>query len=118
MASSSSCPSNIKIKSGPIDGDVLWMQAKHVSEHVWNEEEDRKLHIRRAVPTYQGEEEIPEQIFPFLRQSGFYWIMKMRYLKINASLINALIERWRPETYIFHMRCEQYTITLKMFLFY
>ncbi|KAH1226304.1 Serine/threonine-protein phosphatase 7 long form [Glycine max] len=70
MASSSSCSSNIKIKSDTIDGDVLWMQAKHVSEHVWNEEEDRKLHIRRAVPTYQGEEEISEQIFPFLRQSG------------------------------------------------
>jgi len=61
------------------------MQPKHVSEHVWNEEEDRKLHIRRAVPTYQGEEQIPEQIFPFLLQSGFAWIIKMRYLKINVS---------------------------------
>jgi len=28
------------------------MQAKHVSEHVLNEKEDRKLHIRRTVPTY------------------------------------------------------------------
>ena len=34
MTSSSSTPSNIKIKFGPIDDDVLWMQAKHVSEHV------------------------------------------------------------------------------------
>ena len=113
MTSSSSCPSNIKIKFGPIDSDVLCTQAKHISEHVWNGEEDRKLHIRRAVPTYQGEEEIPEQIFPFLRQSGFYWIMKMRYLKINVSLISALIERWRPETHTFHMRCGEYTITLQ-----
>jgi len=46
MTSSSSCTSNIQIKSDPIDGDVLWMQAKHVSEHVWNEKEDQKLHIR------------------------------------------------------------------------
>ncbi|KAH1197669.1 Serine/threonine-protein phosphatase 7 long form [Glycine max] len=113
MTSSSSCPSNIKIKSGPIDSDVLWMQAKHVSEHVWNGEEDRKLHIRRVVPTYHGEEEIPEQIFPFLRESGFYWIMKMRYLKINVSLISTLIERWRPETHTFHMRCGECTITLQ-----
>ncbi|KAH1242498.1 Serine/threonine-protein phosphatase 7 long form [Glycine max] len=113
MTSSSSCPSNIKIKFGPIDSDVLCTQAKHISEHVWNGEEDRKLHIRRAVPTYQGEEEIPEQIFPFLRQSGFYWIMKMRYLKINVSLISALIERWRPETHMFHMRCGECTITLQ-----
>ena len=47
MASSSSCPLHIKIKSGPIDGDVLWMQPKHVSEHVWNEKE------RRSKITYQ-----------------------------------------------------------------
>ncbi|KAL5123904.1 Serine/threonine-protein phosphatase 7 long form [Glycine soja] len=113
MTSSSSCSSNIQIKSGPIDGDVLWMQAKHVSEHIWNGEEDRKLHIRRAVPTYQGQEEIPEEIIPLLRQYDFYWIMKMRYLKINATLISALIERWRPETHSFHMRCGECTITLQ-----
>ena len=46
MTSSSSSSSSIHIKSGPIDGDVLWMQAKHVSEHIWNGEPDRKLHIR------------------------------------------------------------------------
>jgi len=46
MTSSSSCSSNIHVKSGPIDGDVLWMQAKHISEHIWNGEEDKKLHIR------------------------------------------------------------------------
>ena len=86
------------------------MQSKHVSEHVWKVEEGRKLHIRRVVPTYQGEEKIPEQIFPFLRQSGFAWIIKMGYLKINASLVSALIERWRPETHTFHMRCEECTV--------
>ncbi|KAL5185146.1 Serine/threonine-protein phosphatase 7 long form [Glycine soja] len=113
MASSSSSPSHIKIKSSPIDSDVLWKHPKHVSEHVWNREEDRKLHIRRVVPTYQGEEEISEQIFSFLRQFGFYWIMKMGYLKINDSLISALIERWRPETHTFHMRFRECTITLQ-----
>ena len=86
MTSSSSCSSNIQIKSGPIDGDVLWMQAKHVSEHVWNGEEDWKLHIKRVIPTYQGEEEIPEEVIPLLRQYGFYWIMKMGSLKINVGI--------------------------------
>ena len=100
MTSSSSSSSHVNIKSGPIDADVLWMQPKHISQHIWNGEEDRKLHIRRVVPTYQGQEEIPEEIIPLLRQSGFYWIMKMEYLKINVSLISALIERWRPETHM------------------
>ncbi|KAL5161100.1 Serine/threonine-protein phosphatase 7 long form [Glycine soja] len=89
-----------------IDGDVLWMQAKHVSKHIWDKEEDRKLHIRRVVPTYQGQEQIPEEIIPLLRQYD-------EILKINASLISALIERWRPETHVFHMRCGECTITLQ-----
>ncbi|KAH1209600.1 Serine/threonine-protein phosphatase 7 long form [Glycine max] len=113
IASSLSCSSSIQTRSGPIDGEVLWMQPKHVSEHVWNGKPDRKLHIRRAVPTYQGEEQIPEEIVPLLRQCGFYWIMKMGYLKINAALISAFIERWRPETHTFHLRCGEATITLQ-----
>ncbi|KAH1193329.1 Serine/threonine-protein phosphatase 7 long form [Glycine max] len=113
MSSSSSSSSSIHIKSGPIDGDVLWLQPKHVSEHVWNEEPDRKLHIRRVVPIYQGQEEIPEEIIHLFRQSGFYWIMKMGYLKINSSLIATLIERWRPEIHTFHLRCGEATITLQ-----
>ncbi|KAH1233370.1 Serine/threonine-protein phosphatase 7 long form [Glycine max] len=113
MACSSSSSSGVRIKSSPIDEDVLWLQPKHVSEHVWNEEPDRKLHIRRVVPIYQGQEEISEEIIPLLRQSGFYWIMKMEYLKINSSLIIALIERWRPETHTFHLRCGEATITLQ-----
>ncbi|KAH1193907.1 Serine/threonine-protein phosphatase 7 long form [Glycine max] len=92
MTSSSSCSSNIQIKSGLIDGDILWMQAKHVSKHIWNGEEDRKLHMRRVVPMYQGQEEIPEEIIPLLRQSSFHWIMKMRYLKINVALISLRVD--------------------------
>ncbi|KAL5128751.1 Serine/threonine-protein phosphatase 7 long form [Glycine soja] len=98
MASSSSCLSNISINSGPVEGDV---------------EEDRKLHVRRVVPTYQGQEEIPEEIIPLLCQSDFYWIMMMRYLKISAAVITALIKRWRPKTHTFHMRCGECTITLQ-----
>ena len=113
MTSSSSCSSNILINSGPVDGDMLWMQDKHISQHIWNGEEDRKLHIRRVVPTYQGQEEIPEEIIPLLRQSGCNWIMKMGYLEINVALITVLIERWRSETHTFHMRCRECTITLQ-----
>ncbi|KAL5158355.1 Serine/threonine-protein phosphatase 7 long form [Glycine soja] len=125
MASSSSSSSGIHIKSGPIDGDVLWLQPKHVSEHVWNGESDTKLHIRRVVPIYQGQEEIPEEIIPLLRQSGFYWIMKMgfiggvlfvdkssskvslRYLQFLRDFEQCSTYAWRPAVlaYLYREMC-------------
>ncbi|KAH1200480.1 Serine/threonine-protein phosphatase 7 long form [Glycine max] len=113
MTSSSSSSSSFDVVCGPRENDVLWMQKQHVSQHIWNEDADRKLRMRRAIPTYQGIEQPPTEIIPLLQQSGLYTTIKLRRIKINGGIVNVFVERWRPETHTFHLTCGEATITLQ-----
>ncbi|KAL5134694.1 Serine/threonine-protein phosphatase 7 long form [Glycine soja] len=112
MASSSSSH-HYDVASGPLEDDLLWMQKNHISQHIWNGANDRMLKIRRATPLYNHREAPPEKIIPLLQISGLYPIMKLTQLKVNGALVNAFIERWRPETHTFHLKCGEATITLQ-----
>ncbi|KAL5177342.1 Serine/threonine-protein phosphatase 7 long form [Glycine soja] len=101
MASSSSSH-HYDVTSGPLEDDLLWMQKNHVSQHIWN-----------VTSLYNHREAPPEEIIPLLQISGLYSIMKLAQLKVNGALVNAFIERWRPETHTFHLKCGEATITLQ-----
>ncbi|XP_020231796.1 protein MAIN-LIKE 1 [Cajanus cajan] len=111
MTSSSS--RGMRVTCGPVDDDLLSLQNIHVSQHVWNREDDRRLIARRAAPTRTGIAGVPQQIIPLLDQAGFGWIVRLNYIKVSPGLLTALVERWRPETHTFHMPFGECTITLQ-----
>ncbi|CAK8570591.1 unnamed protein product [Lathyrus sativus] len=49
----------------------------------------------------------------YLEITGFAHIAKINSLKIDLSLVVALLEKWRPETHTFHFLTGECTITLE-----
>ena len=43
----------------------------------------------------------------------FVNMVKSGVPKMNACLVTALVDRWRPETHIFHLPCGEMTVTLQ-----
>ncbi|CAL0335050.1 unnamed protein product [Lupinus luteus] len=85
MPSSSSSGSRI-IQPGPEDPSLLHMQEQHILQNIWKGGLDRNLKCRRAQQFQNG---------------------------VDHRLIIALVERWRPETPMFHMPFGECTITLQ-----
>ena len=54
---------------------------------------------------------------PILRDTGLLPIVRLvfvgRRITLDASLLSALVDRWRPETYTFHFRWGEMTVTLQ-----
>ncbi|XP_029153346.2 protein MAIN-LIKE 1-like [Arachis hypogaea] len=48
-----------------------------------------------------------------LRETGFYYVSQIGVIKGQSAMINALIERWRPETHTFHFPVGECAVTLE-----
>ncbi|QHO10840.1 uncharacterized protein DS421_15g493050 [Arachis hypogaea] len=49
----------------------------------------------------------------FLRDTGFYYVSQIGVVQCQAALVNALIERWRPETHSFYFPLGECAVTLE-----
>ncbi|QHO02060.1 uncharacterized protein DS421_13g420610 [Arachis hypogaea] len=48
-----------------------------------------------------------------LRETGFYYVSQIGVIKGQSAMINALIERWRPETHTFHFPVGECAVILE-----
>ncbi|QHO37872.1 uncharacterized protein DS421_4g115380 [Arachis hypogaea] len=49
----------------------------------------------------------------FLQDTGFNYVSQIGVVQCQAALVNALIERWRPETHSFHFPVGECAVTLE-----
>ncbi|CAM8965040.1 unnamed protein product [Rhodiola kirilowii] len=98
------------IHPGPIDNSVLRQQDKHRTEAIWKPE-GRKTNPLRF--TKGGALPIDHRIRHYVVAAGFYPWTQVCDVKADPSLLTAVVERWRPETHIFHFNDGEATITLQ-----
>ncbi|CAI0475272.1 unnamed protein product [Linum tenue] len=98
------------IDPAPVYPVLLWGHGQHCIDSVWaNEAGDRSYHVRGTtnLVTYH------ELYRPYLEAAGLFSVVPLVPRNSDASLITALVERWRPETSTFHIPFGEVTITLE-----
>ncbi|XP_021603842.1 protein MAIN-LIKE 2-like [Manihot esculenta] len=101
------------ILPGPNDLSLLYGQAEHRSEAIWQQIIESGAIGCRRMGTILHLDDIPDQIIPHLWWTGFYSVIRLGFFALDWHLITALVERWRPETRTFVFPEGEMTITLQ-----
>ncbi|XP_042012474.1 protein MAIN-LIKE 1-like [Salvia splendens] len=98
---------------GPEDPSLLNLQKHHISHKLMKEGTTQVFKVRRTE-SKTWDVEIHENVRYWLDVFGFKGVIDCeKPMKVDNELINALIERWRPETHTFHLPIGEATITLE-----
>nr|XP_016482930.1 PREDICTED: serine/threonine-protein phosphatase 7 long form homolog [Nicotiana tabacum] len=104
------------VHPGPVADQILVLLGDHRSAYVWDGHVlDQTLRARRLDDLWDflRERAFHARVVHRLRATGFLRIFEIGRMRLDWSLIMALIERWRPETHIFHLPTGEATITLQ-----
>ncbi|KAD4178862.1 hypothetical protein E3N88_27453 [Mikania micrantha] len=101
---------------GPIVDDVLFLKNSHRARDIFNNKETKNLVFRRADQKFFSlfnNNPITENVKRYVNIAGFGGLLNCGYRNLDHGLLEALIERWRPETHTFYLPIGEATVTLK-----
>ena len=75
--------------------------------------DSRELYCRRREASFYPNSVLDTRIIPYMLQSGFYGVTRLGFISLDWHFITTFIERWRLETYTFHVPQVESTITLQ-----
>ncbi|CAH9092505.1 unnamed protein product [Cuscuta epithymum] len=87
----------------------------HRAERVWQDSSfDKNLKcINCPSDAYDAGEWRDPRVWALIRDGGFLGIERIGNMRVDHSLITALVERWRPETHTFHLPFGEVGISLQ-----
>ncbi|KAD7477872.1 hypothetical protein E3N88_01008 [Mikania micrantha] len=101
---------------GPIVDDVLFLKKSHRARDIFNNKEPKNLVFRRADQKFFSlfnNNSITENVKRYVNIAGFGGLLDCGYWNLDHGLLEALIERWRPETHTFYLPIGEATVTLE-----
>ncbi|KAD2805572.1 hypothetical protein E3N88_38949 [Mikania micrantha] len=101
---------------GPMVDDVLFLKDSHRARDIFNNREVPKLVFRRADQkffSFLSSNPITDNVKRYIDIAGFGGVIDSGYRNLDHGLLQALIERWRPETHTFHLPIGEVTVTLE-----
>ncbi|KAD3640432.1 hypothetical protein E3N88_29655 [Mikania micrantha] len=101
----------------PIVDDLLFLKDSHRARDIFNIRELTKLVFRRADQKFfslLNSSPITDNVKRYIDIAGFGGLIDSGYRNLDHVLLEALIERWRPETHTFHLPIGEVTVTLKV----